>query len=89
MVDGSENLETEGGYAKETLLIRILKQEELLSDTLKIDIAICTALIPGKAPIILSNMIDNKGVNYFMILQRFRGGNTAYTEIDKIIEKRC
>ena len=62
MVDGSENLETEGGYAKETSEDFKKKQEELLSDTLKkIDIVICTALIPGKkAPIILkSNMIDN------------------------------
>ena len=38
------------------------KQEELLAETLKkIDIVICTALIPGKkAPIIIKdNMIDN------------------------------
>ena len=38
------------------------KQEELLSETLKkIDIVVCTALIPGKkAPVILKeNMINN------------------------------
>ena len=38
------------------------KQEELLSETLKkIDIVICTALIPGKkAPLIIKeNMIEN------------------------------
>ena len=54
-VEGSENLETKGGYAKETSDEFKKKQEELLSETLKkIDIVICTALIPGKkAPLIL------------------------------------
>ena len=55
-VEGSENLETEGGYAKETSDDFKKKQEELLKETLKkIDIVICTALIPGKkAPIIIT-----------------------------------
>ena len=55
-VDGSENLETEGGYAKETSDDFKKKQEELLAETLKkIDIVICTALIPGKkAPLIIN-----------------------------------
>ena len=45
-VEGSENLETEGGYAKEASDDFKKKQEELLSETLKkIDIVICTALI--------------------------------------------
>ena len=53
-VEGAENLETEGGYAKEASEDFKKKQEELLSETLKkIDIVICTALIPGKkAPVI-------------------------------------
>ena len=43
-VEGSENLETEGGYAKEASDEFKKKQEELLSETLKkIDIIICTA----------------------------------------------
>ena len=43
-VDGSENLETEGGYAKETSDEFKKKQEDLLTETLKkIDIVICTA----------------------------------------------
>ena len=61
-VEGSENLETEGGYAKETSDDFKKKQEELLSETLKkIDIVICTALIPGKkAPVIIKeNMVNN------------------------------
>ncbi len=45
-VDGADDLETESGYAKETSGEFKLKQQKLLSDTLKkIDIVICTALI--------------------------------------------
>ena len=67
------------------------KQEELLSETLKkIDIVICTALIPGKkAPIIIKeDMIKNmqKG-SVIYDLAAVQGGNTAYTEVDKIIDK--
>ena len=61
-VKGGENLETEGGYAKEASEDFKKKQEELLSETLKkIDIVICTALIPGKrAPVIIKeDMISN------------------------------
>ena len=61
-VEGSENLETEGGYAKEASEDFKKKQEQLLSETLKkIDIVICTALIPGKkAPLIIKdNMIND------------------------------
>ena len=55
-VDGVENLETEGGYAKEASEEFKKKQKELLAETLKkIDIVICTALIPGKkAPLIIT-----------------------------------
>ena len=41
-VEGAENLETEGGYAKEASDDFKKKQEDLLSETLKkIDIVIC------------------------------------------------
>ena len=90
-VEGSENLETEGGYAKETSEDFKKKQEELLSETLKkIDIVICTALIPGKkAPIIIKeNMISNmQSGSVIYDLAAIQGGNTAFTEVDKIIEK--
>jgi NAD(P) transhydrogenase subunit alpha len=59
---GAENLETEDGYAKEASDDFKKKQEELLTETLKkIDIIICTALIPGKkAPkIIKEEMFKN------------------------------
>ena len=91
MVQGSENLETEGGYAKEASDEFKKKQEELLSETLKkIDIVICTALIPGKkAPLIIKeNMLNNMQAGSVIYdLAAIQGGNTAYTEVDKIIER--
>ncbi len=90
-VEGSENLETEGGYAKEASDDFKKKQEELLSETLKkIDIVICTALIPGKkAPLIVKdNMIENMQAGSVIYdLAAIQGGNTAFTEVDKIVEK--
>ena len=90
-VEGAENLETEGGYAKEASEDFKKKQEELLGETLKkIDIVICTALIPGKkAPIIIKDeMIKNMQTGSVIYdLAAIQGGNTAFTEVDKIIEK--
>ena len=90
-VEGSENLETEGGYAKEASDDFKKKQEDLLSETLKkIDIVICTALIPGKkAPIIIKeNMISNmQSGSVIYDLAAIQGGNTSHTEVDKIINK--
>ena len=90
-VEGAENLETEGGYAKEASEDFKKKQEDLLSETLKkIDIIICTALIPGKkAPLIIKeNMIKNlQSGSVIYDLAAIQGGNTAFTEVDKIVEK--
>jgi len=90
-VENSENLETEGGYAKEVSEDFKNKQEALLAETLKkIDIVICTALIPGKkAPIIIKdNMLKNmKQGSLIYDLAAAQGGNTAFTEVDKIINK--
>ena len=91
IVEGSENLETEDGYAKEASDEFKKKQENLLSETLKkIDIVICTALIPGKkAPLIIKEqMIDvmQKG-SVIYDLAASQGGNAAYTKVDEIVEK--
>tara|TARA_Y100000590_G_scaffold429358_1_gene541858 strand:- start:1361 stop:2449 length:1089 start_codon:yes stop_codon:yes gene_type:complete len=90
-VEGSENLETEGGYAKETSEEFKKKQEDLLVDTLKkIDIVICTALIPGKkAPLIIKEDMLNqmKPGSVIYDLAAIQGGNVAFTEVDKIIDK--
>ena len=90
-VEGSENLETEGGYAKEASSDFKKKQEDLLAETLKkIDIVICTALIPGKkAPVIIKeSMINNmQSGSVIYDLAAVQGGNTAFTEVDKVINK--
>jgi len=63
----------------------------LLSETLrKIDIVICTALIPGKkAPLIIKeNMIKKMKPGALIYdLAASQGGNTAFTEVDKTVEK--
>ena len=88
-VEGSENMETEGGYAKEASEDFKKKQEDLLAETLKkIDIVICTALIPGKkAPVIISDkMLGNMQPGSIIYdLAAIQGGNTALTKVDEIV----
>ncbi len=90
-VNGSENLETAGGYAKEVSDEFKKKQEDLLNDTLKkIDIVICTALIPGKkAPLIIKDhMINNMQPGSVIYdLAAVQGGNTVFTKVDEVIDK--
>ncbi len=89
-VEGAENLETEGGYAKEASEDFKKKQEDLLKETLKkIDIVICTALIPGKeAPkIIKKEMIDvMPSGSVIYDLAASQGGNSDLTKVDEIVE---
>ena len=90
VVEGAENLETEGGYAKEASEDFKKKQEDLLKETLKkIDIVICTALIPGKkAPIIIKkemiNVMQSGSIIYDLAASQ--GGNSELTKVDEIIE---
>ena len=90
-VEEAEDLETEEGYAKETSEEFKLKQQKLLRDTLKkIDIVICTALIPGKkAPRIINEEMfkDIQAGSVIFDLAVVQGGNSAYSEIDKIVNK--
>ncbi len=89
-IEGAENLETEGGYAKEASQEFKKKQEDLLKDTLrKIDIVICTALIPGKkAPIIIKkDMIDvMKNGSIIYDLAAPQGGNSELTKASEAVE---
>ena len=91
-IEGAENLETAGGYAKEASDDFKRKQEELLSETLKkINIVICTALVPGrKAPVIIKEeMINNMQAGSIIYdLAAIQGGNTDFTEVDKVIDKK-
>ena len=90
-VEGAENLESEGGYAKEATEDFKKKQEELLKETLrKIDIVVCTALVPGKkAPIIIKkDMIDvMPSGSVIYDLAASQGGNAEITKVNEIVEK--
>ncbi len=90
IVEGTENLETDGGYAKEASEEFKKKQENLLKETLKkIDIVICTALIPGKkAPIIIKkDMIDvMQSGSVIYDLAASQGGNSELTKVNEIVE---
>ena len=92
VVEGAENLETEGGYAKEATEDFKKKQEELLKETLKkIDIVICTALIPGrKAPVILKKDMINSMQSGSIIydLAASQGGNSELTRANEIIDTK-
>ena len=91
IVDSTENLEGEGGYAKEASEVFKSKQKNLLKlNIAKNDIIICTALVPGKkAPRILTeDMIDGmKSGSIIYDLAVAQGGNSAYSEPDKKIDK--
>tara|TARA_B100001121_G_scaffold163000_1_gene142319 strand:- start:399 stop:1481 length:1083 start_codon:yes stop_codon:yes gene_type:complete len=90
-VEGSENLETKSGYAKEVTDDYKKKQTQMMEAAVqKNDIVICTALIPGKpAPrIIDEDMIAKmKPGSILFDLAASQGGNAAYSEVDKIIDK--
>jgi len=90
-VEGSENLETKSGYAKEAGEAFKKKQAQMLENAAsKSDIIICTALIPGKtAPrIVNENIIKNmKSGSVIFDLAVAQGGNAAYSEVDKIVVK--
>ena len=87
-VEGSENLETKGGYAKEASEDFKKKQTEMMKDALiKNDIVICTALVPGRpAPRILSEelvkLMKPGSIVYDLAVEQ--GGNSAFSEVGKI-----
>jgi len=91
VVEDSENLETKGGYAKEVSEEFKKKQENLLAETLKkIDIVICTALIPGKkAPLIINEKMIEEMQSGSVIydLAASQGGNASFTKVDEIVQK--
>ncbi len=83
--------ETEGGYAKEMSEDYKRKQSELIHETLKkTDIAVTTALIPGKpAPVLIpEDMVkDMKPGSVIVDLAVANGGNCPLVKPDKVIEK--
>ncbi len=89
-VEGADNLETEGGYAKEASIEFKKKQEDLLKETLKkIDVIICTALIPGKkAPVIIKkDMIEEmQSGSIIYDLAASQGGNAEFTKPNEVVD---
>ena len=87
-VEQIEDMETEGGYAKEASDDYKKKQAEMMKEALKKnDIVICTALIPGKpAPRILTEDLVKlmKPGSIIYDLAAEQGGNSAFSEAAKI-----
>lgn len=92
MVESDEikNAETAGGYAREMSDDYKRRQAELVADTLKKqDIAICTALIPGrKAPTLINDaMVHSMRPGSVIVdLAAEQGGNCSLTKPGEIIE---
>jgi len=90
-VESDESLETEGGYAKEVTDEYKKKQENLIKETVKNqDVIITTALIPGKkAPLLINEemVLSMKPGSVICDLATSQGGNVAFSERDKVIEK--
>src|SRR5690554_4791753 len=92
MVESEEvaNAETAGGYAKEMSDDYKRRQAELVAETLKKqDIAICTALIPGrKAPTLINDdMVRSMRPGSVIVdLAAEQGGNCTLTKPGEIIE---
>ncbi len=87
-VEQTEDMETTGGYAKETSEDYKKKQANMMKEALKKnDIVICTALIPGKpAPRILTEDLVKlmKPGSIVYDLAAEQGGNSAFSEAGKI-----
>ncbi len=89
--ENAEESQTKGGYAKEMSKEYQEKQKSLIHETLKgQDIAITTALIPGKpAPELISESMlkDMKSGSVIVDLAAETGGNCPLTEPDKVTVK--
>lgn len=89
--EGAAEAETAGGYAREMGEAYRRRQAELIHETLKkTDIAICTALIPGKpAPVLIpEEMVKDMRVGSVIVdLAVEGGGNCALSERDKVVVK--
>ncbi|MDM7947925.1 MAG: Re/Si-specific NAD(P)(+) transhydrogenase subunit alpha [Oceanibaculum nanhaiense] len=93
MVDSEEakQAETAGGYAKEMSEEYKKQQAALIAETLKKqDIAICTALIPGrKAPTLITEAMvkSMKPGSVIVDLAVEQGGNCEASEPGKVVQK--
>lgn len=87
--DETASAETAGGYAKEMSEEYKKKQSQLIHDTLKKqDIAICTALIPGKpAPTLITDAMvaDMKPGSVIIDLAVETGGNCTLSKPGEVV----
>ncbi len=87
----AKDAETKGGYAKEMDDEYKQKQAAKIHETLKkTDIAICTALIPGKpAPVLITEEMvkDMRPGSVIVDLAVEAGGNCPISEFDKVVVK--
>mgnify|MGYP003338884302 CR=1 FL=1 len=86
-----EAIQAEGGYAKAMDQAYLEKQQALLLEVVKDhDLVITTANIPGKkAPLIITEemVLSMKPGSIICDLATSQGGNVAFSEKDKIVEK--
>jgi len=86
-----KDAETVGGYAKEMTDDYKIRQEEVLRDSLiKTDIAICTALIPGRtAPVLIpeETVEHMKTGSVIVDLAVEQGGNCPISEYGNVVTK--
>jgi H+-translocating NAD(P) transhydrogenase subunit alpha len=91
MVEGSEQVKTEGGYAKEVSAEYLQKQKELVSKHVAdADIVITTALVMGKkAPLLVTEEMVKTMKNGSVIVDMAveAGGNCEISEIHKTVVK--
>jgi NAD(P) transhydrogenase subunit alpha len=89
-VEGGEDAQTAGGYAKETSDEYKKKQAELIAKHVKsADVVITTALIPGmRAPLLVTEeMVKTmKAGSVIVDLAAEQQGNCALTEAGKVVE---
>ncbi|TAN61395.1 MAG: NAD(P) transhydrogenase subunit alpha, partial [Magnetospirillum sp.] len=86
-----KDAETAGGYAREMSEDFKKKQQARIHETLKkTDIAICTALIPGKpAPVLITEEMvkDMRPGSVIVDLAVEAGGNCPLSEFDRVVVK--
>lgn len=89
MVEGMEDMETAGGYAKEAGDDFKKRQAEAVHEALKkTDIAICTALIPGRAaPTVITKAMvaDMKAGSVIVDLAVEQGGNCEGSKPGEVV----
>jgi len=89
--EAAKDAETSGGYAKEMSEDYKRKQSAKIHETLKkTDIAICTALIPGKpAPVLITEEMvkDMRPGSVIVDLAVEAGGNCPLSEFGKVVVK--